>query len=68
MLLIIGVASFIKPIIYNVSYNMDLSILILAAIVLSLFPIIPPKNEMSRANGIIYFIMYICYMGILFVV
>lgn len=68
MLLIIGVASFIKPIIYNVSYNIDLSILILAAIVLSLFPIIPPKNEMSRANGIIYFIMYICYMGILFVV
>lgn len=68
MLLIISVASFIKPIIYNVSYNIDLSILILAAIVLSLFPIIPPKNEMSRANGIIYFIMYICYIGILFVV
>lgn len=63
MLLIISVASFIKPIIYNVSYNMDLSILIIATIVLSLFPIIPPKNEMSRANGMVYFLMYICFLG-----
>lgn len=65
MLLIIGVSAFIKPIIYNFSYNLDLSILVIATIVLALFPIIPPKNEMSRANGIIYFIMYIAYLGIL---
>ena len=66
MLLIIGVSAFIKPIIYNFSYNLDLSILIIATLVLALFPIIPPKNEMSRTNGIIYFLMYIAYLGILF--
>lgn len=65
ILLIIGVSSFIKPIIYNFNYNMDLSILIVATLVLALFPVIPPKNEMSRANGFIYFLMYIGYMGIL---
>lgn len=68
MLLIIGVASFINPIIYNISYNLNLVILILATIVLALFPIIPPKNQMSRMNGIIYFISYIAYLLILFYV
>lgn len=68
MLLIIGVASFIKPIIYNFSYNLDLSILIIATLVLALFPIIPPKNKMSRVNGAIYFLMYIIYLAILFLI
>lgn len=66
MLLIIGVSALIKPITYNVAYNMDMIILIIGTIILSLFPIIPPKNEMSRANGIIYLIMYVMYMVILF--
>lgn len=44
MLLIIGVASLINPIIYNVTYNIEMIILILGTILLSLFPIIPPKK------------------------
>ncbi len=66
MLLIIGVSSLIKPIVYNVSYNMDMTILIIATTLLALFPIIPPKNKMSRDNGIIYLIIYIGYMVMLF--
>lgn len=66
MLLIIGVSAFIHPIVYNASYNIDLSILVGSLIVLALFPIIPPKNEMSRANGTIYFIAYIGYIILLF--
>ena len=66
MLLIIGVSAFIHPIAYNVSYNIDLSILVGSLIVLALFPIIPPKNEMSRANGAIYFVAYIGYIILLF--
>lgn len=66
MLLIIGVSSFITPIVYNVSYNVDLSILVGSLIVLSLFPIIPPKNEMSRTNGLIYFLAYVGYIILLF--
>ena len=66
MLLIIGVSSFIKPITFNVSYNMDLSILVISTLILALFPIIPPKNKMSRMNGLVYVILYAAYLGILF--
>lgn len=67
MLLIIGSTAVIKPISYNLSYNTDLIILGVATIVLSLFPIIPPKNKMTRMNGLIYFVLYIGYMIISFV-
>ncbi len=67
MLLIIGSTAVIRPMYYNLSYNTDLIILALATIVLALFPIIPPKNKMTRMNGLIYFILYIGYMIISFV-
>lgn len=67
MLLIIGVSSIINPITYNISYNKDLIILIVGTLILALFPIIPPKNEMSRMNGLIYFFLYAGYMASLFV-
>lgn len=67
MLLIIGSTAVIKPISYNLSYNTDLIILGVATIILALFPIIPPKNKMTRMNGLIYFILYIGYMIISFV-
>ena len=66
ILLILGVSSVIKPITFNSSYNMDLSILCISTVILALFPIIPPKNKMSRANGLIYVLMYGAYMGMLF--
>lgn len=66
MLLIIGASALIKPIVFNISYNKDLIILIAGTAVLSLFPIIPPKNKMSRMNGVIYVIMYLGYMVSLF--
>lgn len=67
MLLIIGASSLIKPIIYNVSYNFDLGILLLSTVALALFPFIPPKEKMGRVNGIIYFLMYVVYLVILLV-
>ena len=57
MLLIIGVSAMIKPIVYNTSYNIDMIFLIGGTLILSLFPIIPPKNKMSRGNGLIYIIL-----------
>ncbi len=68
ILLIIGVSALISPLAYNFTYNIQMGILILATIVLSLFPVIPPKNEMSRLNGTVYLAMYIAYMVILFVI
>ena len=67
MLLIIGVSSIIKPIVYNVSYNFELIILSIATVILALFTILPPKNKMSRVNGTIYFLLYVAYMVTLFV-
>lgn len=66
MLLIIGVSAVIKPIVYNISYNKDLIILIVGTAILALFPAIPPKNEMSRMNGVIYVCLYVGYMVSLF--
>ena len=66
LLLIIGVSALIKPITYNVSYNMDMCVLIIATFVLALFPSIPPKNKMTRFNGIIYLGLYVGYMVMLF--
>lgn len=67
ILLIIGVSAVITPITYNVSYNFDLIVLLLATVILAIFPFIPPKEKMSRVNGIIYFLMYVAYLAILLV-
>ena len=67
MLLIIGISAMIKPIAYNTSYNIDFIFVIIGTILLSLFPVIPPKNKMTRWNGIIFVYVYIMYMVSLFV-
>ncbi len=67
MLLIIGTTAVINPISFSTSYNKDIFILLLATIVLELFTIIPPKDKMSRKNGLLFFLMYIIYMTSLFV-
>ena len=67
MLFIIGTSALISPITYNISYNRDMIILLVATVVLALFPAIPPKNKMSRMNGTIYLALYIGYLAMLFV-
>ncbi len=67
ILLIIGVSAFITPITYNFSYNFDFSVLIASSIILAIFPFIPPKDKMSRSNGIVYLFIYVSYLTILFV-
>ncbi len=67
ILLIIGVSAVINPIKYNVTYNFDFSVLLISTIILAIFPFIPPKEKMSRANGIIYVLMYIMYLMVLLV-
>lgn len=64
MLLIIGVSALIKPIAYNISYNIDMIMLFWGTLLLALFPVIPPKNKMNRSNGAIYLSIYILYMGL----
>lgn len=68
ILFIIGVSAIISPLTYNFTYNIQTGILILSTIILLIFPLIPPKNEMSRFNGLIYLAIYVVYMVILFVI
>lgn len=67
MTFIIGVAALIKPITFNIEYNIDLIILFVANIGLFLFQYIPPKNMMSKRNGVMYLAGYVAYMISLFV-
>lgn len=67
MLLIIGTSGLIKPIEYNTSYNVEMIILIVSTLILTLIPIMPPKNKMGRDNGFIYLVVYMAYMTSLFV-
>lgn len=62
MTFIIGIASLIKPITYNITYNTDLLILIIATLMLFLFQYIPPKKMMSKRNGAVYLVGYVIYM------
>ena len=61
IILIIGVSALIAPIQYSLNYNKDLIILIGATVLLALFPFIGKKDEMTKANGIIYVLCYITY-------
>lgn len=67
ILLIIGTSALISPINYSTSYNKDMVILIIATVLLGLFPFIGKKNEMTKANGILFFGGYIAYMAFLIV-
>ena len=61
MAFIIGTAGLIHPMSYNIAYNFEIVLLVLASIILALFPVIPPRNRMSRRNGITYLVLYITY-------
>lgn len=68
IVLIIGVSSVIAPIKFSVSYNVDFLVLIIATVFLGLFPYIGKRDEMTRSNGIVYFLGYISYMAYLIMV
>lgn len=65
ILLILGVTSIINPLTYNMSFNKDLTLLIISTVLLMIFPFIPKKDEMTRGNGVIYLILYFVYIGTL---
>ena len=60
--LIIGISAVLTPINYSISYNSNIILLIVGSIMLGLFPFVGKKNEMTRANGLIFVVTYIAYM------
>lgn len=67
MLLVIGVTGFIKPISYNIEYNAQMTILLIASILICLFPYLDKKDQMTKSDGLMYVSMYAIYMIMLFV-
>ena len=67
MLAIIGVTAFITPLNYNLTYNVQMYILLFSLVLLELFAITKPKDKMGRFNGAIYVACYAAYMVLLFV-
>lgn len=67
MLMIIGVTAFITPLNYNITYNVQMYILLFSLVLLEVFAITKPKNMMNRFNGAIYVAMYGVYMALLFI-
>lgn len=67
MLMIIGVSALITPLAYNITYNVQMAILLIALIVLAGFSFTKPKEKMSRVNGFIYVLMYAAYLALLFI-
>jgi cation:H+ antiporter len=68
MLMIIGVTAFITPLAYNVTYNVQLIILLFALVLLEIFAFTKPKDNMTRSNGIVYVALYAVYMIMLFII
>ena len=68
MLMIIGVSAAITPLDYNISYNLQLYILLFAVALLELFAFMKPRDKMTRSCGIIYVCLYALYMVLLFVI
>lgn len=62
MLLIVGGAAIINPIEYNLTYNTQMVTLLIGTVIMSIFPFITPKDEMSRSNGILFVILYFIYL------
>lgn len=68
ILFIIGFSGILGRLTLNPLYNIDLVILLISTLVLEIFPFFYPKNKMGRIDGVIYFLMYVVYLGILFVI
>ncbi len=62
MLMIIGIASIIKPIEYNITYNFQMIILLIGILFMLIFPFLKPKNKLSRWKGLVFIILYLVYL------
>ena len=60
--LIVGISAFLCPINYSTHYNFDLGLLLSGTIIFAIFPFIGKRHFMTRANGILFLILYLIYI------
>lgn len=67
ILMILGLTGVILPINYLKTYNIQTGILLLATVMLLIYPYVGRKNEMTRIKSAIYVMLYIVYMATVFI-
>ena len=63
LLLVMGGPALFANIPYDAAYNVDLALLAIFSAVLVGFAFIGRRHEMSRANGVVFVVLYAVYIG-----
>ena len=63
LLLVMGGPALFANIPYDAAYNLDLALLALFSVVLVGFAFVGRRHEMSRANGVVFVVLYAAYIA-----
>ena len=63
LLLVMGAPALFAPIPYDAAYNVDLALLAVFSLALVGFAFMGRRHEMSRANGIVFVVLYVAYIA-----
>ena len=63
LLLVMGGPALFASIPYDTAYNVDLALLAIFSLVLVGFAFIGRRHEMSRANGVVFVVLYAAYLA-----
>ena len=68
VLLVMGAPALVAAVPYATSYNLDFGLLALFTAVLAGFAFMGARHQMSRANGVVFVVLYVAYLGLALIV
>ncbi|WP_455138457.1 calcium/sodium antiporter [Thermophilibacter sp.] len=63
LLLVMGAPALFLPVPYDAAYNLDLALVAAASLALVGFAYVGRRHEMSRANGVVFVVLYAAYVA-----
>lgn len=63
LLLVMGAPALFSPVPYDAAYNLDLALVAAASLALVGFAYAGRRHEMSRANGVVFVVLYAAYVA-----
>lgn len=63
LLLVMGAPALFSPVPYDAAYNLDLALVAAASLALVGFAYVGRRHEMSRANGVVFVVLYASYVA-----
>ncbi|WP_455137618.1 calcium/sodium antiporter [Thermophilibacter sp.] len=63
LLLVMGAPALFSPVPYDAAYNLDLALVAAASLTLVGFAYAGRRHEMSRANGVVFVVLYAAYVA-----